>query len=251
MLTLLHHKGKLVALAVLLMVLTSSISYQLISARNAARERAEKALLPYVKELYSLEPVREAPKKITSTLFMFRGDFSSNLYDVFALQKRATRYCDNDTRADGCDVRLPRNYKWGTLSSKLADTLELICKAPEKTDFYVKIDDDLIMSESKFDEVLKIMSTTDCQVAGGIARDYGFYWPLGQMYIFKRAILEQICAKLPVEKLFHPHEDIAFGSFLNSTDKSMFCNLNFPPNHWHRKYKDRRLQIKFFKQQNK
>ncbi|KAJ1765380.1 hypothetical protein LPJ74_006369, partial [Coemansia sp. RSA 1843] len=196
------------------------------------------------------EPVRKAPETITSTIFMFRGDFSSKFYDLFSLQKRATRYCDKDTTIDGCNIKLPRNYKWGNLSEKLADALEVMCKAPEKTDFYVKIDDDLVMSESKLDEVMKVMSTTDCQVAGGIARDYGFYWPLGQVYIFKRQILEKICAQLPIAKMFHSSEDISFGSFINSTDRSMFCNLNRPQNHWHRGYTDRRLQIKYFKQHN-
>ncbi|KAJ2400527.1 hypothetical protein GGI23_001983 [Coemansia sp. RSA 2559] len=120
----------------------------------------------------------------------------------------------------------------------------------EKTDFYVKIDDDLIMSESKLDEILKVMAATDCQVAGGIALDYGFYWPLGQVYIFKRTIMEMICPQLPVTNVFHSSEDITFGSLLNSTDKSMFCGLNKPKNHWHKDYKDQRVEIKYITQHN-
>ncbi|KAJ1791288.1 hypothetical protein LPJ59_005016 [Coemansia sp. RSA 2399] len=181
---------------------------------------------------------------------MFRGDISSPLYDLFALHKRATRYCDNDTTVDGCNVKLPNNYKWGNLSDKLLDALEVMCKEPEKTDFYVKIDDDLIMSESKLDEILKAMATTDCQVAGGIARDFGFYWPVGQIYIFKRAILEKICPQLPVTDVFHSSEDITFGSLLNSTDKSMFCSVVTPTNHWHKNYKDQRVEVKYLVQHN-
>ncbi|KAJ1662834.1 hypothetical protein EV178_005531 [Coemansia sp. RSA 1646] len=194
--------------------------------------------------------IREASENITSTVFMFRGDFSSDFYDLFSLQKRAVRYCDNDTTISGCDVKLPRNYKWGTLSSKLLDALEVMCKAPKKTDFYVKIDDDLIMSESKLDEVIKRMSTTDCQVSGRIARDFEFYWAVGQIYIFKRAILETICAKLPITRQLHGSEDISFGSFINSTDRSMFCDLDTPRNHWHKDYSDKRIKIEYLIQHN-
>ncbi|KAJ2553451.1 hypothetical protein EV175_002935 [Coemansia sp. RSA 1933] len=201
-------------------------------------------------EAIRLKRVHEAPENITSTVFMFRGDFSSDLYDLFALHKRAIRYCDNDTTVDGCDVKLPRNYKWGTLSSKLLDSLELMCNEPVKTDFYAKIDDDLIMSESKFEEILRVMAATDCQVTGRIARDFGFYWAVGQIYIFKRAILEQICAKFPITRELHGSEDISFGSFINSTDKSMFCDLDHPRNHWHKDYKDQRVEIKYYIQHN-
>ncbi|KAJ2750609.1 hypothetical protein H4S06_004331, partial [Coemansia sp. BCRC 34490] len=162
------------ALAIILLIL--GIVYYFVSAHiaaEAALERYRIPLLPHVRNMYSMKRVREAPREITSTVFMLRGDFSSDFYDLFALQKRATRYCDNDTKADGCDVKLPRSYRWGTLSSKLVDALELMCKEPVKTDFYAKIDDDLIMSESKFDDALRVMAETDCQVSGGIARDYG------------------------------------------------------------------------------
>ncbi|KAJ2867975.1 hypothetical protein GGI22_000928, partial [Coemansia erecta] len=213
-------------------------------------EQRKKPALPFVDELHSLEPVREAPEKVTSTIFMFRGDFSSSLYDLFVLHKRATRYCDKDTTVDGCDVKLPGSYKWDNLSDKLLDALDIMCKEPEKTDFYIKLDDDLIMSESKLEEILKVMAATDCQVAGGIARDYGFYWPVGQIYIFKRAILEKICPQLPVTNVFHSSEDITFGSLLNSTDKSMFCSLNKPKKHWHKDYSDQRVEIKYFAQHN-
>ncbi|KAJ2514725.1 hypothetical protein GGI11_000850 [Coemansia sp. RSA 2049] len=213
-------------------------------------EQRNKPHLPHPAELYSLKRVRKVPEKVTSTIFMFRGDFSSDLYDLFAIQKRATRYCDKDTTVDGCDVKLAKNYKWGTLSEKLFDSLELMCKAPEKTDFYVKIDDDLIMPESKLEDAMRTMAATDCQVAGGIAVDYGFYWAVGQIYIFKRAVLEKICPQLPVTNIFHSSEDISFGSLLNTTDKSMFCNLHKPENHWHKKYKDRRVEIKYYIQHN-
>ncbi|KAJ2564960.1 hypothetical protein IW140_005542 [Coemansia sp. RSA 1813] len=197
-----------------------------------------------------MTPVREAPNNITTTVFMFRGDFSSPFYDIFALHKRATRYCDKDTTIDGCDVKLPRNYRWGNLSDKLVDALEHMCKAPEKTDFYVKADDDLIMSDSKLDEVIRVMSTTDCQVAGGIMSSQGFYWPLGQVYIFKREILEQFCQKFPITMKLHSSEDISFGMILNSKDTSRFCNLNTPANHWHINYEDHRVKIKYFTQHN-
>ncbi|KAJ1662836.1 hypothetical protein EV178_005533 [Coemansia sp. RSA 1646] len=214
------------------------------------QEQKQKPLLPRVNELYSLKPVREASENITSTVFMFRGDFSSPFYDLFSLHKRATRYCDKDTKISGCNVKLLRSYRWGTLSDKLLDVLEHMCKTPKRTDFYVKIDDDLVMSESKLDEVIKVMATTDCQITGGIARDYGFYWPVGQIYIFKRAILEKICPQLPVTNVFHPSEDITFGSLLNTTDRSMFCNLDNPTNHWHKNYNDHRVKIKYFTQHN-
>ncbi|KAJ2003824.1 hypothetical protein GGI04_002828, partial [Coemansia thaxteri] len=126
--------------------------------------------LPDVKELSSLESILPVRKHPTSTLFMFRGDFSSPYYDIFALHKRATRICDKDTKAGGCDIKLAKNYKWGTLAEKLVDTLDLFCKHSDskKTDFYVKIDDDLIMPESKLDEILAKMASTHCQFAGGI-----------------------------------------------------------------------------------
>ncbi|KAJ2512503.1 hypothetical protein GGI11_004600 [Coemansia sp. RSA 2049] len=207
-------------------------------------------LVPPAEMLYKLKPVREAAENITSTVFMFRGDFSSDFYDIFTLHKRATRYCDKDTTVDGCDVRLPRNYKWWTLSSKLVDALEVMCKEPEKTDFYVKIDDDLIMSERKLDEVIRRMAATDCQVAGGIAADHGYYWPVGQVYIFTRAILERLCLLYPITRELHSSEDITFGRLLNSSDTSMFCNLDRPRNHWHKDYKDRRVRISHFTQHN-
>ncbi|KAJ2609721.1 hypothetical protein EV177_004322 [Coemansia sp. RSA 1804] len=249
-----RRKGMMIitaALATILLIL--GIVYYFVSAHiaaEAALERYQIPLLPHVRNMYSMKRVREAPKEITSTVFMLRGDFSSDFYDLFALQKRATRYCDNDTKADGCDVKLPRSYRWGTLSSKLVDALELMCKEPVKTDFYAKIDDDLIMSESKFDDALRVMAETDCQVSGGIARDYGFYWPLGQIYIFKRAILEKICARFPVTISLPGSEDISFGKLINSTDRDMFCNLHGRDNHWHRQYKDDHLRIKYYKQQN-
>ncbi|KAJ2856190.1 hypothetical protein GGI22_003893 [Coemansia erecta] len=230
-------------------IVTTSYNYLKESQKPPGSEK-EIPLLPRVKELYSLEPVRTAPENITTTVFMFRGDFSSDFYDLFALQKRAIRYCDNDTTVEGCDVKLPRNYKWGTLSYKLLDALEQMCNSPEKTDFYVKIDDDLIMSDSMLDEVIKVMATTNCQVSGSIARDFGFYWPVGQIYIFKRAILEQVCAKLPITRQLHGSEDITFGSFINSTDRTMFCNLENPKNHWHKDYKDQRVEIRYFIQHN-
>ncbi|KAJ1797878.1 hypothetical protein LPJ59_002855 [Coemansia sp. RSA 2399] len=238
-------------------LLTLSASYYVVAkSYNKPKENQkpdsekEIPLLPRVKELYSLKPVRKAPENITTTVFTFRGDFSSDIYDLFALQKRAVRYCDNDTTVDGCDVKLPRHYRWGTLSYKLLDALELMCNSTEKTDFYVKIDDDLIMSDSKLDEVIRVMAATNCQVSGSIARDYGFYWPVGQMYIFKRAILERICAKFPITRQLHGSEDISFGTFIDSRDKKMFCNLDNPTNHWHKDYKDQRVEIRYFTQHN-
>ncbi|KAJ2668328.1 hypothetical protein GGI25_006462, partial [Coemansia spiralis] len=111
----------------------------------------------------------------------------------------------------GCDVKLPNNYKWGNLSYKLLDSLKVMCGSPNKTDFYVKIDDDLIMPESKLEEIIRKMATTECQVAGGIAVDFPFYWAVGQIYIFKRSVFEDICKRL-TPKVIHPgSEDITFG----------------------------------------
>ncbi|KAJ2209850.1 hypothetical protein EV179_006509, partial [Coemansia sp. RSA 487] len=62
-----------------------------------------KQILPYVKQLSKLKPTHPAPADITTTIFMFRGDFSSPLFDLFTLQKRATKFCDKDTKAEGCD----------------------------------------------------------------------------------------------------------------------------------------------------
>ncbi|KAJ1663250.1 hypothetical protein EV178_005140 [Coemansia sp. RSA 1646] len=209
-----------------------------------------KQILPYVKQLSKLKPTHPAPADITTTIFMFRGDFSSPLFDLFTLQKRATKFCDKDTKAEGCDVRLKESYKWGTLSSKLVDSLDVMCNSMKRTDFYVKIDDDLIMSESRLDEIIRTMASTDCQVAGGIAVDYRFYWAVGQIYVFKRAILDDICQKLPTATKLHAHEDIAFGMLINSTDKSMFCSLDRPTNHWHKNYKDQRVEIHYLEQHN-
>ncbi|KAJ2389913.1 hypothetical protein GGI23_005733 [Coemansia sp. RSA 2559] len=211
---------------------------------------APKPPLPYAAELSSLNSAHAVPEHITTTIFMFRGDFSSPLFDLFTLQKRAIKFCDNDTKAEGCDIHLARSYKWETLSSKLVDSLETMCKSMKRTDFYVKIDDDLIMSESKLEEVIRKMATTDCQVAGGIAVDYPFYWPVGQIYIFKRAIFDAICRKLPTPAKLYSSEDITFGMLLNSTNTNMFCSLDEPKNHWHKHYSDQRVKIDYLQQHN-
>ncbi|KAJ2210227.1 hypothetical protein EV179_006376 [Coemansia sp. RSA 487] len=211
---------------------------------------APKLPLTHVEELSSLNAVHPVSTDITTTIFMFRGDFSSPLFDLFTLQKRAVKFCDKDTKAEGCDVRLKETYKWGTLSSKLVDSLDVMCNSMKRTDFYVKIDDDLIMSESRLDEIIRTMASTDCQVAGGIAVDYRFYWAVGQIYVFKRAILDDICQKLPTATKLHAHEDIAFGMLINSADKRMFCSLDKPTNHWHKNYNDQRVQIDYLQQHN-
>ncbi|KAJ2384865.1 hypothetical protein GGI23_006837, partial [Coemansia sp. RSA 2559] len=96
------------------------------------------------------------------------------------------------------------------------------------------------MSDSKLDEVIRVMAATDCQVGGGIMAARKFYWPLGQVYIFKRAILEQFCQKFPITRKLHSSEDISFGLILDSSDPNMFCHLNKPANHWHIDYQDQR-----------
>ncbi|KAJ2006983.1 hypothetical protein GGI04_001695 [Coemansia thaxteri] len=184
---------------------------------------------------------------------MFRGDFSSPYTDIFALHKRATKICDKDTKFSGCDIKLEKNYKWGTLSNKLVDTLSMYCKYPEdkKTDFYVKIDDDLIMPESKLEEVLQKMAETPCQYAGGMISHSGFYWALGQMYIIKRSIFDDICKKLPTYKVTRPDaEDITMGHIVDSQDFNAVCELNKPDNHWHIDYEDQRVKINYHKQHN-
>ncbi|KAI9503072.1 hypothetical protein BX070DRAFT_224679 [Coemansia spiralis] len=198
----------------------------------------------------SLRSKHSVPDKISTTIFMFRGDFSSPLYDLFTLQKRAIKFCDKDTSVAGCDVRLPNNYKWGTLSAKLMDALDVMCKSNAKTDFYVKIDDDLIMSEARLEEIIRKMAATDCQVAGGIARDFPYYWAVGQIYVFKREIFDYVCTQLPPKFELHSSEDIMFGRLINSTDRSRFCSLDKPQNHWHKKYKDQRLKIEYLLQHN-
>ncbi|KAJ2504733.1 hypothetical protein GGI11_007255 [Coemansia sp. RSA 2049] len=94
------------------------------------------------------------------------------------------------------------------------------------------------------------MAATDCQVAGGIIPSRNYYWPLGQVYIFKRAMLEKICQLYPITWSLHSSEDITFGRLLNISDTSMFCNLNKPDNHWHINYKDRRFELNYFTQHN-
>ncbi|CAN6675186.1 hypothetical protein TRVA0_109S00144 [Trichomonascus vanleenenianus] len=206
--------------------------------------------MTYPDGLESLPPVNVVPEYITSTIFMFRGDFSSNFYDLFSLQKRAIKVCDKNTTIKGCDMRLSNNYKWDTLSNKLIDTLGTLCNRTEKTDFYAKIDDDLIMSESKFDEIIRKMASTNCQVLGVMSLGYPFYWATGQIYIFKRGILDYACKKIPTFEINHSHEDILFGTLLNSTNRDLFCNLDTPYNHWHIDYEDRRVKIHYFQQHN-
>ncbi|KAJ2505491.1 hypothetical protein GGI11_006989 [Coemansia sp. RSA 2049] len=206
--------------------------------------------LPYAEELSALAPVRPAPKKVTTTVFMFRGDFSSPLFDLFTLQKRAIKFCDNETKVEGCDVHLEKSYRWGTLSSKLVDSLKVMCNSMKRTDFYVKIDDDLIMSETELERIIRTMGSTDCQVGGGIAVNYPFYWPVGQIYIFKRAVFDDICQKLPHATNLHSHEDIALGMLINSVDQKMFCSLDKPRSHWHKKYRDQRVRVEYLQQHN-
>ncbi|KAJ2008336.1 hypothetical protein GGI04_001179 [Coemansia thaxteri] len=143
--------------------------------------------LPGVKNLFSLESTIPVKDRITTTSFMFRGDFSSPIHDLFVLHKRALKICDKDTKADGCDIKLANNYTWFTLGAKLLDTLEILCKVDDdkKTDFYIKYDDDLLMSETKLEEIIRKMASTRCQFAGGIALDFPYYWAVGQIYIFK------------------------------------------------------------------
>ncbi|KAI9503805.1 hypothetical protein GGI25_006492 [Coemansia spiralis] len=210
-----------------------------------------KQILPWADNLDTLKSIHTAPDNISTTVFMFRGDFSSPLYDLFVLHKRAVKFCDKGTAVAGCDVRLPEDYKWGTLSSKLLDALDVMCKSDKKTDFYVKVDDDLIMSEARLEEMIRKMATTDCQVAGGIAVDYQFYWPTGQVYIFKRAVLDEMCAKLSDARGVYSSEDITFGYMLNSTDKGRFCDIEKPVlTHWHKEYKDKRIKIEYHIQHN-
>ncbi|KAJ2546137.1 hypothetical protein EV175_005710, partial [Coemansia sp. RSA 1933] len=230
--------------------LTSSGTNDSLNVPAKTESVALKLPLPYAEELSSLVSTRPVPTDITTTVFMFRGDFSSPLFDLFALQKRAIKFCDKDAKAEGCGVLLEKSYKWDTLSLKLVDSLKIMCSSMKRTDFYVKIDDDLIMPESKLDEIIRKMATTDCQVAGGIAVDYPFYWPVGQIYIFKRSIFDDICRKLPTATVRHSHEDIAFGGLIDSTNKSMFCSLDKPKNHWHKHYSDHRVKIDYLEQHN-
>ncbi|KAJ2506948.1 hypothetical protein GGI11_006504 [Coemansia sp. RSA 2049] len=202
-------------------------------------------VLSKVKGLSRLEPTYIPRDDITTTVYMLYSDISSPLYDLFTLHKRATKYCDVDTTAEGCDIRLPRSYTYDELSLKMLDSLDIMCRAPHKTDYYVKIDDDLIMSESMLDKIIRKMATTDCQVTGSIALDYAFYWPEGQMYIFTRNILETACKNMPYITDVYPNEDITFGLLLNSTDPGMFCSNGWPRNHWHKHYSDRRVEINY------
>ncbi|KAJ2656554.1 hypothetical protein IWW48_004972 [Coemansia sp. RSA 1200] len=203
-------------------------------------------VLSRARELNSLESTHTPRDNLTTTVFMLYSEISSPLHDLFTLHKRATKYCDADTKVAGvCDVRLPRSYTYAELSLKLLDSLDIMCREPLKTDYYVKIDDDLIMSESMLDRMIRKMATTDCQVAGSIALDYAFYWPEGQIYIFTRCILETACKNMPYIADVYPNEDITFGLLLNSTDTSMFCDNMWPRNHWHKHYSDSRVEINY------
>ncbi|KAJ2668124.1 hypothetical protein GGI25_006482, partial [Coemansia spiralis] len=202
-------------------------------------------ILPAVKELSSLDSVYPAKPNISTTVFMFRSDFSSPYHDIFALHERAVKYCDKGTSVGGCDVKLPGNYKYETLSLKLLDTLDVMCRSTERTDYYVKIDDDLIMSNSMLEQIIRKMSTTDCQAAGRIALDYEFYWVEGQMYIFTKSILNRICKNLPDVTDVYPNEDITFGYVLNTTDTNSFCDINVPRHFWHKHYNDQRVEINY------
>ncbi|KAJ2487853.1 hypothetical protein EV174_000284 [Coemansia sp. RSA 2320] len=76
----------------------------------------------------------------------------------------------------------------------MADTLSVFCgySDDKKTDFYVKIDDDLIMSPSELDDIIRHMAATPCQYAGGMYTRDGFYWATGQIYIFTRAVFDEL-----------------------------------------------------------
>ncbi|KAI9503860.1 hypothetical protein BX070DRAFT_246009 [Coemansia spiralis] len=245
-------------------ILFSSIIYQHLAAKSiwsqmragkppSSRVRqslieqigSQEPILPAVEELFLLDPVYPEKQNISTTVFMFRFDSSSPYHDIFALHKRAVKYCDKSTNVDGCDVKLPRNYKYEILSSKLLDALDVMCKSEEKTDYYVKIDDDLIMSDSMLDQIIRKMSTTNCQAAGRIALDYEFYWVEGQIYIFTKAILNRICKNLPDVTDVYPNEDITFGYVLNTTDSSLFCNVRNPQQFWHKHYVDQRVEINY------
>ncbi|KAJ2004565.1 hypothetical protein GGI02_000898 [Coemansia sp. RSA 2322] len=209
--------------------------------------------LPGVKNLFSLESTIPVKDRITTTSFMFRGDFSSPIHDLFVLHKRALKICDKDTKADGCDIKLANNYTWFTLGAKLLDTLEILCKVDDdkKTDFYIKYDDDLLMSETKLEEIIRKMASTRCQFAGGIALDFPYYWAVGQIYIFKRSIFDTACRNLPTFAREGLHsEDILMGRLINSTNTNAFCSLESPKNHWHASYNDQRVEIKYHIQHN-
>ncbi|KAJ2470183.1 hypothetical protein GGI02_003095 [Coemansia sp. RSA 2322] len=166
---------------------------------------------------------------------------------------QALKICDKDTKTSGCDVKLTNNYKYGNLTLKMVETIKMFCNHSEdkKTDFYVKIDDDLIMSPSKLDEIVRHMAATPCQFAGGFYIHLDFYYPSGQIYIFSRAVLDSVCKKLPTARLFSPWaEDLAFGGLVDSHDTNYTCSIKAPANHWHINYKDKRVKVHYYKQHN-
>ncbi|KAJ2006255.1 hypothetical protein GGI04_001939 [Coemansia thaxteri] len=215
--------------------------------------RGHTRVLPIVRQLGDIKPTIPVKDNITTTIYMYRGDFSSPYHDIFALHMKALKICDKDTKTGGCDVKLKSNYKYGNLSVKTVDTLKMFCQYSEdkKTDFYVKVDDDLIMSASKLDEIIRQMAATPCQVAGSIADYSPFYWPGGQIYIYTRAALEIACKRLPTFQISQYNaEDVTFGGIINSSDPDTVCNLDAPPNHWHINYKDKRVKIHYYEQHN-
>ncbi|PVV02918.1 hypothetical protein BB560_002616 [Smittium megazygosporum] len=183
--------------------------------------------------------------------YMFRGPFSSKYVDLFASQLNSDIVCDADYKDEACTINLQSNYKWGTLSSKLRDLLAYYCQRDISNTVFIKIDDDLIISNRELNRLIDRFSKSDCLLAGHIATDFPFYWATGQIYLFKSSELMRICNK-PIlkEEPFHGSEDIYLGYLFNIVDKNKVCDIDKYTEYFHKEYSDERLNITYIQQHN-
>ncbi|PVU87820.1 hypothetical protein BB560_006430 [Smittium megazygosporum] len=183
--------------------------------------------------------------------YMFRGPFSSKHIDIFANQLNSDIVCDADYKDETCTLNLNSNYNWFSLSTKLRDLLVHYCTKDIENTVFVKMDDDLIVSNGQLNKLIERFSKTDCLLAGDIATDYPFYWGLGKLYLFKSSALLKICnTEVLEEKPFIRNEDIYMGYLLNITDTSKVCGINKFIDYYHKYYSDHRVRISYFQQHN-
>ncbi|PVV03347.1 hypothetical protein BB560_002174 [Smittium megazygosporum] len=183
--------------------------------------------------------------------YVFRGPFSSKHTDIFANQLNSDIVCDANYKDETCTINLKSNYDWFSLSTKLRDLLVLYCTKDIEDTVFVKMDDDLIVSNGQLNKLIERFSKSDCLYAGDMATDFPFYWALGKLYLFKSSALLKICnTEVLKEKPFHSSEDIYMGYLLNITDTSKVCGINKFINYYHKHYSDHRVKISYIIQHN-
>ncbi|PVU93303.1 hypothetical protein BB560_006005 [Smittium megazygosporum] len=183
--------------------------------------------------------------------YMFRGPFSSKYIDIFANQLNSDIVCDADYKDETCTLNLNSNYNWFSLSTKLRDLLVHYCTKDIKNTVFVKMDDDLIVSNGQLNKLIERFSKSECLYSGEIYSNFPFYWAHGKMYLFKSSALLRICnTEVLEEKPFIRNEDIYMGYLLNITDTSKVCGINKFIDYYHKYYSDHRVRISYFQQHN-